>query len=285
VNTYLNYNGIFEDKSVSKGFIKDAFLTGDIIYEKMHANGGSIQYFNKHIANLKEGMEILKMVFPLKFRKSDSELHDEISRTLHRNRLFKGASVTLFFFRENYSDPLFYKNTSYIIDVQKLGSDTYQLNDIGLEIDIFNEFGKQISPLSKFHIGGAIHLALAEVFKKENKLDDCIITNTDNSLIESTESNIFIINNRDIITPGLLEGPVNDVLRKIVINCAKLCGFNVLEKSRINEADLLEAEEIMLVNAAYGIKWVKAFRTRRYFNKFIHEILHKLNEVTFGKTT
>ena len=69
---------------------------------------------------------------------------------------------------------------------------------------------------------------------KENDLDDCLIVNSNNNIIQSSNSNLFFVKDESIITPPILDACVNGTMRSFIIQ-----NFNVKERS-FTEHDLLE---------------------------------------------
>lgn len=55
-------------------------------------------------------------------------------------------------------------------------------------------------------------------------------------------------------------------------------GKTVIEKG-ITVDDLLKADEIFLSDVIHGLRWVGAFRTKRYFNNFSTKLIKELNDL------
>ena len=58
---------------------------------------------------------------------------------------------------------------------------------------------------------------LASKYAKINGFDDVLLLNSSNSIIESTNSNLFLKVNDVVFTPPLSEGCVDGSMRKILI--------------------------------------------------------------------
>ena len=99
---------------------------------------------------------------------------------------------------------------------------------------------------------------------------------TSHSIIESTRSNLFLVSNRVLYTPGLDSGPIGGVMRAAVINLALEEGFKVYE-CNISPGEMLRADELFLTNAVRGIQWVASYRTKRYFNMTSKSLIESLN--------
>ncbi len=257
-----------------------AFRYGDAIFESMHANGRRVQFFEAHFQRLLHGLAQLKMLPPFSFCKE--QIHNRIEKLLHRNRLFNGARVRLTVFR--VSEGLYCPqrdDVSILIEAEKLENSTYVLNEEGYKIDIFNEIHKEINCFSSVKSANALLFVMAGIYKRQNKLDDCIILNRNGNIIESIGSNLFFIENNNIYTPATTEGCLPGIMRQQIIKIARSCGYCVEEITNLRPLQLLEAEEVFLTNAVCGIRWVLAFNNKRFFCKTSKSLVNELNSIAF----
>ena len=114
------------------------------------------------------------------------------------------------------------------------------------------------------------------MYARENDLDDCLIVNSNNNIIQSSNSNLFIVKNESIITPPILDACVNGTMRSFIIQ-----NFKVQERS-FKEHELLVADELFLTNAIKGVRWVEKFIEKKYqSNKIAKLVFDKLNLETY----
>ncbi|MFO8234316.1 MAG: aminotransferase class IV [Bacteroidales bacterium] len=254
------------------------FLYGDALFETMRANGKTIHFFDEHISRIFYSMKELKMKIPKKIE--DKSIKHEIIKLLHKNRHLKGSRIRLTVFRDSGGKYAPEKNTaSYLIETDALDNETYQLNDKGLNIDVFYAYKKPRSLLSNMKTTNDLIYILAGIFKQERQLDECIILNDNNEVTEAVSSNIFLVNGNVLKTPPLTSGCLNGIMRKQVLNFTKEIGLQIALQ-KISPEELLESDEVLLSNAIHGIQWVGAFRDIRYFNKTSKEMLKMLNQLT-----
>ena len=121
---------------------------------------------------------------------------------------------------------------------------------------------------------------LAMNFAKENKLDDVLFLNYKKNIVETSNSNVFIYANNQLITPKITEGCVDGIMRHIII-LVKNLDLKIVE-SEINVDDMLNAQEIILTNAVSGIRFVSVFRTKRYMNFMAKKIFEEINKLFFS---
>ncbi|MCD4792391.1 MAG: aminotransferase class IV [Bacteroidales bacterium] len=273
------YNGQYISGGLAESFsVNRAFLYGDSIFETMFVSKGEIHFFEEHLNRLIQGMKVLKYVVPDKFTVFKDKLKDEILQLMFKNKLFKSARVRLTVFRKSgglYTPVI--NEVDYIINVTDPGNEKYVLNNTGYLIDLYDEIKKPINKFSSYKIANSLIYTLAGVYKNERKSDDCLILNERGNIIETISSNIFLVINNKLITPPIEEGCINGIIRNQIINFAKLYEIICTERP-VQQNDLLSADEVFLTNSINGIKWVVAYKDKRYFKKMSNFFTNKLNE-------
>ena len=136
---------------------------------------------------------------------------------------------------------------------------------------------KQVNQLSMYKSLNCNLFIQGSLFAQENNLDDAFIQNYNNTIIEATSSNIFIVSNGVLYTPSLSEGCLAGTMRMNIINIALEKGIKVYECT-LNPQYILAADEIFLTNAIQGVRWVSSYRSKRYFNSTTKEIVGYLND-------
>ena len=109
---------------------------------------------------------------------------------------------------------------------------------------------------------------------KDEKTIQRYILSDEEHICEAIHSNVFLVKGDKLITPTLDSGCVNGVMRSYIM---ALMEADVEERD-IKAAELLEADEILLVNAVKGVQWVKEYREKTYGNKKAVEITAFLNK-------
>ncbi|MGD0336420.1 MAG: aminotransferase class IV [Candidatus Omnitrophota bacterium] len=87
---------------------------------------------------------------------------------------------------------------------------------------------------------------------KSKGFDEAIILNSRGYVAEATRSNIFIVNNGKIFTPGLASGCLPGITRRVVFDLARTCGIRICE-TNLTTKDIKEAQEAFLTNSLMGI--------------------------------
>ena len=241
-----------------------AFQYGDALFETIHCSGTSPHFIGNHITRLKQGMKVLHMDYTEDLEKD--KLCRNIEKLLNKNRIFKGARIRLTIFRK--AGGLYTPTThevSWLMQCSVLENEFYELNQAGLHVDIFDEVHKPVNILSNLKTNNALIYVLAGNYRNQLQLDECIVLNQFGRVCETISSNIFIYHNEKLITPPLSEGCIAGTMRFTVLQLAELAGYRTEERG-ILEKHLIEAEEVFITNAIQGIRWVSAYKDRRYFN-------------------
>ncbi len=282
---YISYNGqIIAAKEFGITINNRSFQYGDGLFETMHAVGSQVQFFYEHLERLVESMKVLKMEVPVRFTIDTLGLQKEISKLLTKNKIFKGGRIRLSVFRR--AGGLYTPKTSevsYIVQALPLEQTYYELNTKGYIIDIYDEIPKPVNILSGIKTTSSLLYVMAGIYKKEKKLDECLLINETGNIVEGMSSNIFLIKEENIYTPPLRSGCLNGIMRKKVIELAKSEGFTVFDEVPIKLPDIMAADELFFTNAINGIRWVMGFKQRRYFNKITKILSQKLNEKVFSE--
>ncbi len=282
VNSFILFNGQYHFKDeFGLSFKNRAFCYGDALFETMHANGTEIQFFNDHLIRLQYGMKILKMEIPTIIE--TGLIEKEIIKLLHKNKLYQGVRIRLSVFRNEggkYTPQD--NNVSYFVETEYIENDHYQINQKGLIIDLFTDIQKSINIFSNLKSSNSLLFVMAGLYAKENKLDDCIILNEKGNIVECISSNIFIIKGDKVSTPPLNDGPVAGIMRKQILKIANSNGLKINFEDSISENQLLNADEVFLTNAITGLRWVLAYKDRRYLNHISRQFIDKLNMLAFN---
>lgn len=276
VMTY-NLNGKhITGKHLAIGVNNRGLNYGDGIFESIKYANGRLNFWEDHYFRLMASMRIVRMEIPMSF--SPDFLEDEISGVLKANNLEdKAARVKLLCIRKQgglYTPKS--NDIDYLITASEWPDATYQLNDEGLEIDLFKDYYKPAGLLSNLKSTSAQLYTVASVFKKENGLDECILINPEKKVVEAISSNLFLVKGNTLITPPLESGCLKGILRKQIIDLAPKLDLNLKEEA-FSPFELQKADEVFLTNTIKGLQWVKKYRKKEYGNETAEKLVKRLN--------
>jgi len=275
---YINHNGIFmeADKPALK-VSNRSFRYGDALFETIRIANKKPLFLKEHYQRLQKGVQVLKMQLNPNF--NEAFLEKIIAELFEKNGIAADARCRLTIYRNDggmYAPEE--NNCSFILEIYPLEEQNYQLNAKGYAIDLFNDFKKPQNALSSIKSANSIVYVMAGIHKKQHQLDECILLNDKSHIIETISSNIFAVKNGVLYTPPVSDGCVDGVMRKKIIEIAQTNKIAVYEIS-IMQNVLLGADELFLTNTIQGIRWVVAYKQKRYFNNTAKKLTEKLNEL------
>lgn len=274
---FLNYNGnILPADQPLFTAANRAFRYGDAVFETIRLMHGEILFFENHLQRLQSSMSLLGM-----------QQHPEL--TFHRlylairhldqaNQLGGNGRIRLQVFRNDgglYTPQS--NEVSYLIEAAPVKQKDYQLNETGLKIELYTEIKKPLSRLSNLKSSNALYYVMAGLHKRQLGIDDCLVLNTHDRIAEAISSNIFLVKGHQVITPSLEEACVAGVMRDAIMENVREQGLDMREQP-VTVEDLLAADEIFLSDVIHGIRWVGAFRNKRYFNTYSKQLLRQLQQ-------
>ena len=276
----LIYNGEFfpVDKPILS-INNRSFRYGDGLFESIRIVNGEAYNFNAHFSRLTQGMKVFKIEIPDYFTKEYFD--NQIKSLIQHNGIHKGGRVKLTVYRKGEIASYFSETNApgFIIEAESFPYNDFVLNPEGIDVDVYRDITKPLNKYASFKTTNAYFYVNAIISAKEKGLGDHLLVNDKNNIIESTNSNFFIVSNGVLYTPPLSSGCVGGTMRMKVINLALANNIKVYE-SPITAGHLLSCDEIILTNAIQGIKWVRSYKTKRFFHKIADRLIQLLNEDT-----
>lgn len=277
MSLYVNNCGVLiPDESYAIRSGNRGHLYGDGLFETIRIINGYAINLENHIKRLFEGMEAIKINVPEHY--STDFFEREIQKLIEQNKIEAGGKVRLSIDRKPGGTYLPKDNDPvYFIEAFPLSQNAFHLNEAGWKIDEFQDMRKEITPLSMYKTKNALLYIMAKIYAKENGMDDMLILNNRNGIVEASSSNLFVVSNGVLYTPGLDLGCLAGTMRMQIINLALKNNIKVYE-CNISPQNLLVADEVFLTNAINGIVWVGSYRTKQYHNYISKELVSILNQ-------
>lgn len=274
------YNGhLISVYEPSISFANRAFRYGDSLFESIRYCNGKVMFLADHVKRIKLGMTTLRMNVPNEFTTANIEVL--ILHLISENNLSKkDARVRLTIIRNeggHYTPET--NDISFLIETEAIETKGYVLNQKGLWVDIYAEIKKPVNKISNLKTGSALLYVMAGIAKNSVKLDDCFIINEHGNIIETINSNIFIVKNGVLYTSPLSEGCIDGVMRKQILAIAQANKILTFEQT-ITTNTLMNGDEVFLTNAIRGIQWVGQFKNKFYTNRQAVFFTEKLNQLT-----
>lgn len=274
---YVNNNGqILENSGYTLEAGNRGHLYGDGLFESIRVMNGTPLNLEAHYMRLIDGAVALKMRIP-SFLTLDY-FTDKITELIQKSEIKAGARVRFSLDRISGGTYTPISNEcTYFIEVYPINENNYELNVKGWEVDLYMEMKKHKTKLSNFKTKNGLCYVMASIAAQEKNLDEYLLCNPQGNVLEGTSSNIFVVSNGVLYTPGLEDGCLAGVMRMTVINLALENGIKVYECSILPQ-NLLAGSELFLTNAIKGIIWAGGYRTKRYTNETARKITDLLNQ-------
>lgn len=233
--------------------------------ERIRAVRTAFPFFSETLERIKLELLVFNQSFA-EFTDLDGKgLKRQLERTLTKNKQFMGTVLTIQF-------SLLNQKIHYTIQSEKLDTADYELNEKGLYIDIFDQVQKPAASLSNLSLGSAVYWSIVRNYLYGAPVDQLLLVNTEDLVIEAPQSNIYLITGDRIRGASCEQGAYLDISQPLLLELFSKLNLNYSENEGITIEDLRKADEIMIVNAIEGIRWVVGFEGKRYFNNTIRKI-------------
>lgn len=277
---YLNYNGkvLRADKLLISPNNR-SFRYGDGCFETIRMIRGKIIIEDYHFERLFASIERLQFEKPAFL--TAHYLRGQLIELAKKNYHDKLARVRLMVFRGDgglYDPENHFPN--YLIQTWALNPANNELNKNGLVIDIYKDARKVCDQFSHIKNNNFLSYAMAALWAKKYKLNDALLLNPYGNIADATIANVFIVKDGMVKTPAISDGPVAGNMRRHLLKCMREENLPV-EETQITAEDVLQASEIFLTNAIYGIRWVKQVQESNYQNRLAESFHKKFIEPLF----
>jgi len=263
---HVCFNGsmILEETPVLKADNR-GFKYGDGVFETIRMVNGSIPLFSLHFERLVTSLLILKISHTI----SGEQISQWIIELCTLNQCLHSGRVRLAVYRNNEG------KAEILIEAQPLSNVIVEGQVPGISITTYPLARKSMDAFSNLKTANFLPYVMAGLYAVNEGFDDAIVLNSDNNICDSSKANVFVITKNEIFTPALHQGCVNGVMRRYLIDNLKKMNYAVHQQA-LKEEDLLQADEIFLSNAIYGIKSVRTFRNKEYPQQFTSGIYQNL---------
>jgi branched-chain amino acid aminotransferase len=272
---FLIYNGKIkkrEEVNLSSILFSSSFL----LKQKVWFGFGGIPLFYENVESIKCQAEALKLPVPPLFENT-RELFRITKRLLNKNKFYRSGYLHFFIFSINENPGLLITCSAF------------------REFDFpFSEEGKLIAvSTQKKHSGNGFNrfgffnetLWLTTISKLQGThFQNAVLTNENEVVCECAFFNIFLIQNKQIITPALSTGCVSDTLRPLIFEAASQLKFDVVESDSLQSGDLQNMDELFMASEQFGIQWVMGVENKRFLHRYSTQIHQKLNAFLKAKS-
>lgn len=259
------------DSSEAKVSANDSgFLYGMGLFETMRCNGSKVFAIDAHIDRLFNSAKELE----IENTYTKEYVKDAIGKTLEANGL-DTARLRLTLTGGPMSNEV--PESTLLITATEFVPYPEEYYQKGVTVMLTDYRQNAQSPLNKHKTTNyfARLLVLNEARKK--KAGEALWFTTENFLAEGCVSNVFVVKDGAVCTPGLDTPVLGGIMRKTVIEAAKKEKIEVEEKQLVI-SDLLGADEVFLTNIIMCVLPVTGVEAKTIGEGKPGEVTKKLNE-------
>lgn len=275
---YLNGKFINENKGLVS-INNRSFRYGDGCFETMKLLHGKVLQPQLHTDRLFESLALLQFDCPSYMTPAYLIEHIEMLATKNQHTSLARIRLTVFRGEGGLYDAANMR-PNLLIQSWPLNTENNKLNENGLMIDVFAKAQKSCDTFSNLKSNNYLPYAMAALQAKAQHCNDMIVLNQYGRIADTTIANVWIVENKKLITPLLTEGPVAGTMRRYLLENAAGHGFFANEET-ISIERLLQADEVFLTNAIYGLKWVKQCGDATFSNQMSTTVYQKMIEPLF----
>jgi branched-chain amino acid aminotransferase len=257
-------------------FNNRALLYGDTFSFELRGNSSKAFLYNQYYDYMIESLKMLKMDKFVLLK--NSIFANDLELLLQKNRIYQGFSALVTVFRNISESPIQLNNSiSILISVCPLDNQYYALNSVGLKVSVYKDFKLPDILLNWYRTPLFTPELLLSSQLKEQAVNDFLLINEADEIVKALDSNLFFVKDGNLIIPQNLANDSVKVFTDYIIGLAKKTNIPSA-KMNVYESDLEELDEIFEVNQSFGIRWIVAYKEKRYYNKVSTRLLKSLNE-------
>jgi len=248
---FLN-NKLVPKKKALISVFDHGFLYGDGIYETLRIYKGIIFKLDEHIERLYRSAEMIGLAIP----KKPEEIRNAVYKTIASNRQ-KEAVVRITISRGTGPlglDPSLCPKPTFVIISNKFRNYPAEYYSKGVKVSIVNtrrNYGPALDPRIKSL--NFLNNVLAKIEAKNSASYEALMMNYQGYLAEGTISNVFFINNKNILcTPAIKVGILEGITRGMILDIAKGLGLKSREGC-FRRKDIYNAREVFITNTSMEV--------------------------------
>ena len=244
-------NGQFLPEEEAKVSVFDrGFLYGDGIFETLRVNNGKPFLLDRHIGRLQHGMGTLHIGERYDFGQLVQHTTALIAKNNSTNAVLR-IHVTRGAGKRGYSPSGNFDPTVLMSlhEAPSIDPDTARPRKLITATQVLSDH----DPMSTVKTTNKLPHILATREAEVAGADDALLTNREGNVSEATSSNLFWINNSEIITPPLQSGCLSGITRGMVLELAASIGLPTHQLNAVPR-DLYAADGVFLTNSVSEIQ-------------------------------
>jgi len=276
----VNFNGKLVELSEANISINNrGYKYGDALFETMRVVNNKVLFLEDHYFRLMSSMRILRIDIPMNYTMEFFE--EEILKTVEVNN-FENNSARIRLNIDRGEGGKYLPNNNALatfnIVAETLVDLFYKVHPFeNYKVDLYKDFYIAPGLLSGLKTNNKAIQVTGSIYAKENSFNNCLVVNTNKSIIEALNGNLFLVKDNHIKTPPLEDGCLKGIMRLQVLKTLQNNPNYTMEETSISPFELQKADELFITNTIIGIQSIGQYRKKKYNNQVAVDILKSLN--------
>jgi len=249
-----------------------SFLFGDSVWVSFFIRNGQIIMAEESYFFLMASMRKMRLNIPLTYT---LEFFQELFQNEVLSKGVQNGIVQLMAYRIQDEKPLSKSETAFFFEIEE-SEDILDIKS-NIELDLIKEINVNANLLSNIRVHSAENI-YAQIYAKENDLDDVIFLNPNKKIARSIFGNLLFLQDNVIKIPKQTEGAYISPLMENFVTFIHKNKLAEIEEAEIIAFESQKAEEILRISDEKGVHSVSKIRNKTFENTRFSEMVQKWAE-------
>ena len=249
------------EKNTDKAFQNNAFLYGDAVKVHFYIKNSQLIMAEECYFFLMASMRKMRMNIPLSFT---LEFFSDIFLAAIAENQVKEGVIELLAYR-NRDDGFSAKTPVHFYFEIRQKDEVLKISD-KYELDLMKEISVNTNVLSNIKVHSPENI-YAEIYAKENDLDDVIFMNPNKKIARTIYGNLLLLEENTIKIPKQTEGAYISPLMENFVTFVHKNNLATIEEAELSAFESQKAEEILVISDEKGIFTVSKIRNKEFGNE------------------
>ena len=249
------------EKNTDKAFQNNAFLYGDAVKVHFFIKNSQLIMAEECYFFLMASMRKMRMNIPLSFT---LEFFSDIFLAAIAENQVKEGVIELLAYR-NRDDGFSAKTPVHFYFEIREKDEVLKISE-KYELDLMKEISVNTNVLSNIKVHSPENI-YAEIYAKENDLDDIIFLNPNKKIARTIYGNLLLLEENTIKIPKQTEGAYISPLMENFVTFVHKNNLATIEEAELSAFESQKAEEILVISDEKGIFTVSKIRNKEFGNE------------------
>ena len=249
------------EKNTDKAFQNNAFLCGDAVKVHFYIKNSQLIMAEECYFFFMASMRKMRMNIPLSF--TLEFFSDIFLAAIAENQIQEGV-IELLAYR-NRDDGFSAKTPVHFYFEIRQKDEVLKISE-KYELDLMKEISVNTNVLSNIKVHSPENI-YAEIYAKENDLDDVIFLNPNKKIARTIYGNLLLLEENTIKIPKQTEGAYISPLMENFVTFVHKNNLATIEEAELSAFESQKAEEILVISDEKGIFTVSKIRNKEFGNE------------------